>query len=138
MCGLRKQVTGAKGRQTEDRFRGLAGDKPPRPSAPLIVSLLVTFRAKEKASLRKGGGGNRHALAFFILRVFFCFLKAGVLREVSKEDLNTIFNNFPGVSFDMLMCQNEHIREFGVFSGELHCLTFILDLSIWIFVVIYS
>ena len=41
------------------------------------------------------------------LRVFVCFLKAGVLGEVSGEDLNRIFISFPGVSFNTLMPQNE-------------------------------
>ena len=48
-----------------------------------------------------------------VLRVFICFLKAGILVEVSGEGPMRIFNSFPGVSFNMLMHQNEHM-EFGI------------------------
>ena len=38
---------------------------------------------------------------FFVWSAFICFLKAGMLGEISGEDLNRIFINF------MLMYQNE-------------------------------
>ena len=47
----------------------------------------------------------------FVLRVFTCFLKAGIL----EEDLNKIFTSFLGVSFNMLIHQNEHVRS-GLWS----------------------
>ena len=53
------------------------------------------------------------------LKGFFliCFLNLGILREVSGQDLNRIFISFPGVSFDMLMPQNEAIEGSRSFSG---------------------
>ena len=56
----------------------------------------------------------------FYLEVFYLFLKVGILEEVSGEDLNRIYISFPGVSFDLLMCQNEHINGSGSFSGQFH------------------
>ena len=53
--------------------------------------------------------------------VFICFLKAGILGEVSGEDLNRIF-----ISLIALIHQNEHMEGSGSFSGQLHlCLGFV-------------
>ena len=46
----------------------------------------------------------------FVIRGFLvCFLEAGLLGDVSGEGLSRIFISFPGVSFNMLMHQNENI-----------------------------
>ena len=42
------------------------------------------------------------------LKGFIYFLKSGILGKVSGEHLNRIFISFPGVSFSMLINQNEH------------------------------
>ena len=49
---------------------------------------------KEGAGMCVEGSGGTGSLA---LRVFICFLKAGILGKVSGEDLNRIFTSLPGV-----------------------------------------
>ena len=86
-----------------------------------IASLLETFRAQEKESKRtympEEGTGERCRCAqgrvhtgCFVLWVFISFLQTGILGEVSGEDLSRVFISFPGMSFNMLMHQNEHIE----------------------------
>ena len=57
-------------------------------------------------------------LAAFVLSIFICLLKAEVLRKLSGEGLNRICINFPVVSFNVLMYQNEHMERLGSFSHE--------------------
>lgn len=61
----------------------------------------------------------------FVLRVFICFLK-GILGEVSEEGVNRIFSSCPGVSFNMLMHQNEPVGEFGIILWSVSLLYFYL------------
>ena len=56
----------------------------------------------------------------FILSVFICFLKAKILGEISEEDLNRIFISSLGMSFNMLIHQNKHIKGYESFSGQFH------------------
>ena len=46
-----------------------------------------------------GGRGEGERTGSFVLRSFICFLKAGILREISGGDLNRIFIRFIGMSF---------------------------------------
>ena len=46
---------------------------------------------------------KRQAALRVALRVFICFLKVGILGEISGEDLLRIFISFPGVSFRVLV-----------------------------------
>ena len=45
---------------------------------------------------------REHVHCVLCLKVFIGFLKAGILGEVSEEDLNGTFISFPGVSFNKL------------------------------------
>ena len=59
-------------------------------------------------------GAQEHAL--HPLSCVLCFPQVGILGEVSLR----IFLSFPGVSFNMLMHQNECVVGLGSFSGQLH------------------
>lgn len=63
---------------------------------------------------RYGHAEERACTGSFVSRVFICFLKAGILREVLGEDLNRIFISFPGVSFNMMIHQNEQVYRVSV------------------------
>lgn len=54
----------------------------------------------------------------FVLRVPTCFLKVGVLGDVSEEGLNRIFTSFPGVSFNVLIHRNQCIGNLESLSGH--------------------
>lgn len=112
LCGLGKQVTEAK----EGPFKtGLGGaqDKLLLPAALLITSIMGTLRTQEKEStdthLKKEGEvvlQTENALG----PCFKGFLSKGRnFRGGLRGDLNRIFISFPGVSFNMLTHQSEHI-----------------------------
>ena len=56
------------------------------------------------------------------LKGFYLFFRDGILGEISGEGLNRIFISFPGVFFNMLICQNECIGEFGIILWSLSLL----------------
>ena len=89
----------------------MAQDELPLPAAPLAASLMENLRAQERerkdTHLRnedrerereRERARERASTGSFVLRVFICFLKAGILGEVSGEGLNRIFLSFPGMS----------------------------------------
>ena len=51
---------------------------------------------------------SKSTQSFFVLRLFISPWPAGILGEVSGEDLNRTFINFLGVSFNILIYQNVH------------------------------
>ena len=70
------------------------------------LSELKRKKAKIHTRKKKAWDPERESTGFFVLRIFIYFLKAGILEEISGEDLI----NFPGVSFNLLIHQNECIR----------------------------
>ena len=75
--------------------QGLAPDKLPLSTAPLVVSLtgpLELRRKEQRYSPEEGSEGKaevcvRESEHNFVRRVFICFLMLGILGEVSGENL---------------------------------------------------
>lgn len=58
----------------------------------------------------------RELCVSFVLKLFISLWPAGILGEVSGEDLNGIFISFLGMSFSMLIHQNVCVKGSGYFS----------------------
>ena len=94
LCSLRKRVTEVKEspwRQVQGVSPGGAAPAHCSPGCKCWGGPYSLGEGKEKYRPQETG------LAAFVLRVFICFLKSGVLGEVPGEGRNRIFNSFPGV-----------------------------------------